>query len=155
MRGLPLVVLSFLLVACNGGAQKTDDHQSAAVAGVTLVQVRFVETQAIFELSNRSSSPIAFDGNETADMAFPRHYGMECRLPTGSQDDWSEPDVILGSWTSTQTIEVPSDSSKLLSVDAQYARQQAGRDCRLRLTMADGRIVLSHVFSAPPSPEGQ
>jgi hypothetical protein len=127
--------------------------QSAAAEKVTLQHVRFAQTRAIFELSNRSSGPIAFEGNETSDLSFPRQYGVECRLSTDSLDDWSQPRLTLGSWTSTQTIEVAAGSAKLLAVDAQYAQQHAGSECRLRLTLSRGKIAVSQIFRAP-SQEG-
>jgi|SoiMetStandDraft_5_1073268.scaffolds.fasta_scaffold168904_1 hypothetical protein len=92
-------------------------------------------------ITSRRQSPSR--GGDDADRAFPRQYGIECRLPTGSQDDWSLPRPTIGSWTSTQSIQVASGSSKLLSVDAQYAQQHAGTDCRLRLTLSDGSVALS------------
>jgi hypothetical protein len=148
MRIFLSIIVGVLLVACNSGAQH-DAPQSVAAEEVTLMHVRFVATQAIFELGNRSSGPIAFEGNDTADMAFPRHYGVECRLPTDSQDDWSQPRPTAGSWTSTQTIEVPAGSVKFLSVDAQYVQQHAGNDCRLRLALSHGKVAVSQIFRAP------
>ena len=148
MRISLLIVLGVLVVACNGGAQH-GASQSPAGEEVTLLHKRFVETQAIFELGNRSSGPIAFEGNQTANMAFPRHYGVECRLSRDSEDEWSPPRPALGSWTSTQTIEVASGGAKFLSVDGQYVQQHAGSDCRLQLRLSNGKVLVSKIFRAP------
>jgi hypothetical protein len=82
------MVLSLLLAACNGGSQRSGASRSVVAEQVTLEHMQVAEAQAIFELSNRSSVPIAFEGN------------------------------------------------------------------RLRLTLADGSVVVSQVFSVP-SAEGQ